>query len=232
MSLTSSNDSSCTAPPMKTKTTKDTPLHPESREATRAPGSDNLPAGLAVLAAGPSRAALPESTSQGHGHVVCGSDTLQKPESLPLSPYTFPATVSFMGSRWWQFRKRRDERCAQETSQFYDNARRNRHSLVTVLTPTQFARRGSKAVISVDGGPPCDAWFWWFRVAPGQVVAVDQIGQGWGPHSQRHGVIYIGSEAACGAHAWLPADVRARAQRFAVGGRRSREPAWVAPSRR
>ena len=178
------------------------------------------------------RSAVPASTAQSHDHDDCGTDTHRKPESIPLSPSIFRTTVNSMGTRWWQFRKRKDERCAQITSQFYENARRHRHSLVTVLTPTQFARRGSKAIISVDGGPPCDAWFWWFRVAPGQVVAVDHIGQGWGPHTHRHGVIYIGSAAACGAHAWLSADVWARAQKIVVGGRRAREPVWVAPSRR
>lgn len=153
-------------------------------------------------------------------------------DSFPLSPFTSAATLSSMGARWWQFRKRKDERCAQAASQFFESARHNRHSLVTVIRPTQFARRGSKAIISVDGGPPCDAWFWWYRVAPGQVIAVDHLGQGWGPHTHRPGVTYIGSEAACGVHAWLTADVWARAQRHNTGGRIGREPVWVAPPRR
>jgi hypothetical protein len=60
----------------------------------------------------------------------------------------------------------------------------------------QHARRGTKAVVRLDStGEQRDAWFWWSRVRPGQMAAV-QVSTGWGPHTQRDGVLYVGGEQA------------------------------------
>jgi hypothetical protein len=58
----------------------------------------------------------------------------------------------------------------------------------------QYARRGTKAIVRLDRtGEQRDAWFWWSRVRPGQMAGV-QVSTGWGPHSERDGVLYVGGE--------------------------------------
>jgi hypothetical protein len=58
----------------------------------------------------------------------------------------------------------------------------------------QQARRGTKAIVRHDNfGSYRDAWFWWARVQPGQMVLVHAT-NGWGPHTGRDNVLYVGGE--------------------------------------
>ena len=66
------------------------------------------------------------------------------------------------------------------------------------LTPARVQRvyqrghRGSKAVLYlVDHRAWVDAWFWWYQVDPGSIVFI-RPGVGWGPHTQRDNVHYVG----------------------------------------
>ena len=66
--------------------------------------------------------------------------------------------------------------------------------MIFVRQVYQYAQRGTKAVVAFDTtAEHRDAWFWWSRVNPGQMAAV-RISTGWGPHTQRDGVVYVGSE--------------------------------------
>jgi hypothetical protein len=80
-----------------------------------------------------------------------------------------------------------------------------------------FKGRGSKAwVTKADrSGRARDAWFWWANVQEGSVVAVS-VTEGWGPHTQRDDVLYIGSEIPKrnGIYATLDAGTVKRAQRY------------------
>ncbi|MDT3441636.1 MULTISPECIES: hypothetical protein [unclassified Pseudofrankia] len=89
-------------------------------------------------------------------------------------------------------------------------------ALVHVLQVYQYAARGTKAIVRDDAsGYAFDAWFWWARVGPGQAVAV-HAGAGWGPHTQRDNVLYVGQEnGASGVLEILPAGIVARAARHA-----------------
>lgn len=57
-----------------------------------------------------------------------------------------------------------------------------------------------------------DAFFWRTQVAPGAVVAV-KLSEGWGPHTRRDDVLFIGSQDRAGVHATLDAATVRRAQR-------------------
>ncbi|MFE3796485.1 hypothetical protein [Nocardia tengchongensis] len=59
----------------------------------------------------------------------------------------------------------------------------------------QVSANGTKAFVRLDGTPWArDSWFWhWHGLIPGSVYAV-YSSQGWGPHTQRHDVLYIGSD--------------------------------------
>ncbi|MDF1490398.1 hypothetical protein [Tessaracoccus caeni] len=54
------------------------------------------------------------------------------------------------------------------------------------------AKDGTKAIIEFPDGTQTDAWFWWRRASPGDVLLV-QGETGWGPHHHR-AVFYIGSK--------------------------------------
>lgn len=76
-------------------------------------------------------------------------------------------------------------------------------------------KKGCKARVSIYGEPGStwrDAWFWHHQVQPGSVVAV-AASQGWGSHTRRDDVLFIGSQDHPGVHASLDAATVRRAQR-------------------
>lgn len=109
---------------------------------------------------------------------------------------------------------RRDERAAIEWARFVDHAAQERLTIVTVRDVYQCAQHGTKAVITLYGEAQVhDAWFWWDRVTAGATLAV-AMSSGYGPHSHREGVIYIGSQTnGSGVYDALSAKTLRRAQR-------------------
>jgi len=83
-----------------------------------------------------------------------------------------------------------------------------------VLRVYQYAARGTKAIVEDDrSGAVFDAWFWWTRVQPGETVAV-HADFGWGPHTQRDNVLYVGdASGTVGVLDVLPAGTAAAAAR-------------------
>lgn len=74
---------------------------------------------------------------------------------------------------------------------------------------------GCKAQVSIygdNGSTMRDAWFWRTQVAPGSVVA-GTVSEGWGPHTRRSDVLFIGSQDLPGVYATLDAATVRRAQR-------------------
>lgn len=63
-----------------------------------------------------------------------------------------------------------------------------------------------------DRGSMRDARFWRTQVAPGSVVAVN-VSEGWGPHTRRSDVLFIGAQDRAGVYATLDAATVRRAQR-------------------
>lgn len=108
----------------------------------------------------------------------------------------------------------RDRRAAQRWEEFCAAAARQNLHLLQVLRVYQVARRGTKAVVQPYGRVERrDAWFWWARVSPGSVVAVRES-VGYGPHTNRDGVVYIGSkDGGGGVHATVDARTVKRAGR-------------------
>lgn len=86
--------------------------------------------------------------------------------------------------------------------------------VVFVQDVYQRARRGTKAPVLVERtGQQHDAWFWWSRVSSGQMAAV-QFSEGWGPHTHRDGVLYVGhKETGHGIYELLSAQEVKRASR-------------------
>jgi hypothetical protein len=97
---------------------------------------------------------------------------------------------------WLIFRPQpeRDATAAQSWAEFHRYATGNGWFLLYVQNVYQHAHRGSKAIVSIygDAGVSRDAWFWWEQVQRGSVVAVS-LSQGWGPHTGRDDVLYIGN---------------------------------------
>lgn len=105
---------------------------------------------------------------------------------------------------------------AQRWGQFHQYATANQLQLLYIDSDYQHARQGSKAVVYEYGNPAVkrDAWFWWEQVHRGSVVAV-RHSQGWGPHTHRDNVLYIGDGPTrhSGIHGALDAKTLARARR-------------------
>jgi hypothetical protein len=112
----------------------------------------------------------------------------------------------------------RDAAAAQAWAQFHRYATANGWSMLYIQNVYQRAHRGSKAMVSIYGdalGASRDAWFWWELVQRGSVVAVN-LGEGWGPHTRRDDVLYIGNGEPApqsGVHATFGARELVRAQR-------------------
>lgn len=90
-------------------------------------------------------------------------------------------------------RHRRDERAAEAWARFAAEAADRGLSMITVVHVYQVAHRGTKAIIEICGEPGRrDAWLWWDRAAAGSTLAV-WFRSGYGPHTDRDGVVYIGT---------------------------------------
>lgn len=133
---------------------------------------------------------------------------------------------------WLIFRPqpKRDAAAAQAWAAFHQYATNYGWSLLYIQNVYQHAHRGSKALVSIYGDPTSasrDTWFWWHQVQPGSVVAV-HLNQGWGPHTCRDDVLYIGNNAPTpqsGIYATFSTQELTRAQRhfrrhFPLGGTR------------
>ncbi len=97
---------------------------------------------------------------------------------------------------WFRERlRRRDARAYALLGELRDHAARlPEGDVVWVQSVYQAARRGTKAVVySERSGRERDAWFWWSRVTVGEVMAV-QASSGYGPHTPRDDVLYVGGE--------------------------------------
>ena len=112
---------------------------------------------------------------------------------------------------------RRNARAAAKWVRFAEHAAHDGLTIVHVVDAYQIARNGTKAVITVYGDHRArDAWFWWERVETGTTLAVT-FSSGYGPHSHRDGVIFIGDQAyGSGVHHRLSSKVLARAQRHQI----------------
>lgn len=89
----------------------------------------------------------------------------------------------------------RDAAAAQSWANFHHYAATNGWPLLEIHSRYEDWSQGSKAYVSIYGAPTGivrDAWFWWHHVQPGSVVAVHGFGEGWGPHTGKDGVLYIG----------------------------------------
>ncbi|MFD4323572.1 hypothetical protein ACFWQC_02990 [Nocardioides sp. NPDC058538] len=109
---------------------------------------------------------------------------------------------------------RLNERAAAEWSRFTNRAAQLGLSIVTVVDVYQYAQTGTKALVNLYGEAESrDAWFWWEHVDPGMTLAV-ALSTGYGPHTHRDGVIYVGSEQnGSGVYDAVTAKTVVRAQR-------------------
>lgn len=113
---------------------------------------------------------------------------------------------------WWS--RRRDRAAYERVAAACRSAEWRGWSVGRVVRVYQHAHRGSKAVLAING-IVVDSWFWWYHVTPGSLVFV-RTSSGWGPHSGRYGVHYVGEER--GGHGILgvvPAREVRRADRHA-----------------
>src|SRR5688500_9038137 len=96
---------------------------------------------------------------------------------------------------WLRARRRAaDERAAELLAELRAAAQSTPHEYVVYVTSVyQRARRGTKAMVEVEGVGTRDAWFWWSTVTPGQMLLVGAK-RDWGPHSHRRDVFYVGTE--------------------------------------
>lgn len=95
-------------------------------------------------------------------------------------------------------RPEQDAAAAQLWASFHSHATANALQMLYIEDVYQHAARGSKAYVSIYGdssGIRRDAWFWWAQVRKGSVVAVRPT-VGWGPHSGRENVLFIGTESS------------------------------------
>ncbi|MDP7703701.1 MULTISPECIES: hypothetical protein [unclassified Mycobacterium] len=96
----------------------------------------------------------------------------------------------------WLTQNQRDAAAAQTWAGFYSYATANGLHMLCIEKVYQHAHRGSKAIVFIYGenaGARRDAWFWWTQVQQGSVVAA-YLSEGWGPHTNRDHVLYIGDE--------------------------------------
>ena len=87
-----------------------------------------------------------------------------------------------------------DQITADKVDAWMHSAREFGHHRVFISSIQLGSRRGTKAWILVDDDPtPRDSFFWWHRLMPGQLL-IAAISSGYGPHTRRTDVIYIGRE--------------------------------------
>jgi len=109
---------------------------------------------------------------------------------------------------------RRDEQAATAWIRFAQTAAAQGQKVLVVQSIYLVGRRGTKALVcAAHGGPPQDTWFWWSRLHKGAAVAVSS-NIGYGPHTKRDDVIFVGSEqGGSGVHALIPEVTLRRARR-------------------
>lgn len=117
----------------------------------------------------------------------------------------------------------RDAAAARAWADFYGYTAAAGWQLLCVHDVYERWGNGSKAHVSVYddvAGGVRDSWFWWHDVQPDSVVAVNRIGEGWGSHTGRDGVLYIGDKYArrSGVQATFGAVELARARRHWQAG--------------
>jgi hypothetical protein len=95
--------------------------------------------------------------------------------------------------RFWAARKARaDARTAGFIDEELAAALRSGHHSVFVADPYQPCHQGTKAYVYVDGeAERRDAFFWHTQVHVGALYVVS-FSAGYGPHSGRYNVLYIG----------------------------------------
>ncbi len=78
-----------------------------------------------------------------------------------------------------------------------------------VVQVTSRNRRGAKAIVADETGWRRDAWFWWYYPDSGDLLLC-AAETGWGPHTQREGVVYVGGEQTGSGvvHRIAPADLK------------------------
>jgi len=112
----------------------------------------------------------------------------------------------------------RDAAAAQSWANFHHYCISSGWQLLYVHTLDADWPRGSKAHVSIYADSTSavrDSWFWWHHVQPGSVVAVSGLGEGWGPHTRKDDVLFIGDEDAhlSGVRATFGAQELVRARR-------------------
>lgn len=107
--------------------------------------------------------------------------------------------IALAGVGWLvdrQQQPQRDAAAAQDWLALRRDADAHHLTVLYIHDVYEHDRRGSKAYVSFYNGDTMaerrDAWFWWPWVQNGSVVAVSIINEGWGPHSNRPDVLYIG----------------------------------------
>ncbi|WP_229481855.1 hypothetical protein [Mycolicibacterium mageritense] len=109
----------------------------------------------------------------------------------------FFAVAGFLAWVFLRPRPELDTAAAESWASFHSYAAAEGLQMLYIEDVYQHASRGSKAYVSIYGdtsGIKRDAWFWWTQVHKGSVVAVRPT-IGWGPHSGREDVLYIGTGA-------------------------------------
>lgn len=96
---------------------------------------------------------------------------------------------------WWGARRAwRDAETAAWVDDLRASAYASRGQAVIILQVYQRVKRGTKAYVQLDGQPwTRDAFFWWVDITAGSMVLV-HASTGWGPHTNRDDVLWIGSE--------------------------------------
>lgn len=140
----------------------------------------------------------------------------------------FFAVVGFLAWLFLRPRPELDAAAAQSWASFHGHATANGLQILYIEDVYQHAARGSKAYVSIYGdssGMKRDAWFWWHQVYRGSVVAVRPT-VGWGPHSGRDDVLYIGTDDSrqSGVYGVVDAKTLARAHRHLARQQASQNP--------
>lgn len=106
-----------------------------------------------------------------------------------------------------------DEVAARQLTALRERASTNHLVVLHVGDVVQVTRRETKAWVTVDAsGDRFDSWFWNAQVTKGQTVLASVSG-GYGAHTQRDHILYVGREGVTGVHEVLPAGTRASAER-------------------
>lgn len=103
------------------------------------------------------------------------------------------------GLGWLKRRRvRREQAAVDQYRAAMALASTSNYGVLRVLTVYQRAQRGTKVVVRFADAPYThDAWLWWASAHPGDLLVV-RWSSGWGEHTHRDGVVYIGSPNGSG----------------------------------